>query len=276
MRSLNVPKCCCVRIVVGARIITCLLSWTALKAARSATSVLPNPTSPQIRMSIGCGDSMPSLTRSIASSWSRVSWYGKAPSNCICISLSGLNLKPIARRARGVEVDQLAGELVRGLARAGLEVLPRLAAELAEVDAVGAGRAEVAADLVQLIGREEDLVVAAVEQRQVVAGDAGDGLGVEAVKARDAVVFVDDDVADGEVGEVRDPAARARLGRGAAAGRPHQQPVGDDREFQRRRDEAFAQRLLREEDTGPLAAPRRTRRASRLDAREVVLRALAL
>ncbi len=40
-RSLNVPKCCCTRRVVGTRTATCLPSWTALKAARTAISVLP-------------------------------------------------------------------------------------------------------------------------------------------------------------------------------------------------------------------------------------------
>ena len=39
--------------VVGARIATCLLSATALKAALMAISVLPKPISPQINLSIG-------------------------------------------------------------------------------------------------------------------------------------------------------------------------------------------------------------------------------
>ena len=72
-RSRKVPKCCWARIVVGASIITCLPSEAALTAARSATSVLPKPTSPQTRRSIGCSDSMSPLTASIASIWSAVS-----------------------------------------------------------------------------------------------------------------------------------------------------------------------------------------------------------
>ena len=40
-RSRNVLKCCMARIVVGTRTTTCLPSFTALKAARIATSVLP-------------------------------------------------------------------------------------------------------------------------------------------------------------------------------------------------------------------------------------------
>ncbi len=40
-RSLNVPKCCCTSSVVGTSTATCLPSWTALNAARTAISVLP-------------------------------------------------------------------------------------------------------------------------------------------------------------------------------------------------------------------------------------------
>ena len=40
-RSLMVAKCCWARMVVGARSAACFPSWTALKAARMATSVLP-------------------------------------------------------------------------------------------------------------------------------------------------------------------------------------------------------------------------------------------
>ena len=40
-RWLNVVKCCPASTVVGTRTATCLPSWVALNAARSATSVLP-------------------------------------------------------------------------------------------------------------------------------------------------------------------------------------------------------------------------------------------
>ncbi|NRN88889.1 hypothetical protein IMAU30044_00511 [Lactobacillus helveticus] len=47
--------------VVGTKKATCLLSWIALKAALKATSVLPKPTSPTTRRSIGFGFSISSL-----------------------------------------------------------------------------------------------------------------------------------------------------------------------------------------------------------------------
>ena len=105
-----------------------------------------------------------------------------------------------AALALGVEVEQLAGELLRGAARARLDLVPARAAELGQRRRAAVG-AQVAADLRQLVDRHEDLVVALELEVQVVAGDAGDGLGVEAGEARDAVVLVDDVVAGAQVGE---------------------------------------------------------------------------
>ena len=73
--------------------------------------------------------------------------------------------------------------------------------------------ADVARDLRELVDRQEDLVVALVLEVEVVARDAGDGLGVEAGEARDAVVLVDDDVAGAQVGEA--PQQSATSSRGA-------------------------------------------------------------
>ena len=72
-RSAMFWKCCSASRVVGARIATCLPPVTATKAARSATSVLPKPTSPQISRSIGCGETMSWITAWIAACWSGVS-----------------------------------------------------------------------------------------------------------------------------------------------------------------------------------------------------------
>ena len=41
IRSVNVERCCWASNVVGTRMATCLPSWTALNAARTAISVLP-------------------------------------------------------------------------------------------------------------------------------------------------------------------------------------------------------------------------------------------
>src|SRR6266568_3904236 len=57
-RSRKVRKCCWASTVVGTRTATCLPSITALNAARTASSVLPKPTSPQRRRSMGRESSM--------------------------------------------------------------------------------------------------------------------------------------------------------------------------------------------------------------------------
>jgi hypothetical protein len=87
-RSRKVFQCCSARMVVGTSIATCLPPSIALNAARTATSVLPNPTSPQMRRSMGTGASMSCLTSSTARSWSGVSSKGNDPSSSRCHGLS--------------------------------------------------------------------------------------------------------------------------------------------------------------------------------------------
>ena len=70
---------------------TCLPPMTALNAARMATSVLPKPTSPQIRRSIGLGSSMSTLEAAMAFTWSIVSSNSKLASNSRCHGVSTEN-----------------------------------------------------------------------------------------------------------------------------------------------------------------------------------------
>ena len=116
----------------------------------------------------------------------------------------------LARLALRVERDQLAGELLHRLARARLEQLPRLAAELRERRRLRVG-ADVAGDLADLLVRDVEAVLAAEREEEVVARDAGDGLRLEAEQLADAVVLVDDVVAGAQVGErLRARARRSR------------------------------------------------------------------
>ena len=82
--------------VVGASTATCLPSWIALNAARMATSVLPKPTSPHSRRSIGYGRSMSTLTSSMAVRWSGVSTNGNPSSISACHGVSLPNAWPAA------------------------------------------------------------------------------------------------------------------------------------------------------------------------------------
>ena len=121
----------------------------------------------------------------------------------------GREREAAAVAALGVEVEQLAGELLGGAAGARLHRVPARPAELGERRVLAAG-ADVARDLRELVDRHEDAVGALELEVEVVARDAGDGLRVEAGEAREAVVLVDDDVAGAQVGErAQQPAARA-------------------------------------------------------------------
>ncbi len=128
----------------------------------------------------------------------------------------------LARLPLRVERDQLAGELLHRLARARLEQLPRLAAELRER---GRGRvgADVARHLAELLVRDVEAVLAAEREQEVVARDAGDLLRLEAEQLPDAVVLVHDVVAGAQVGE---RLQRAAAERGSPATRGDGRPGG--------------------------------------------------
>ena len=94
IRLVNVSVCWRARTVVGTTTATCFPSWTALNAARTATSVLPKPTSPQTNRSIGIGFCMSSLIASMVTAWSGVSSNSKLASSSRCQIVSALKAKP--------------------------------------------------------------------------------------------------------------------------------------------------------------------------------------
>ena len=150
-----------------------------------------------------------------------------------------------------VEREQLAGELAHRRARAVLEVVPRLAAELRQRRHGRVG-ADVARDLAELLVRDVEPVVAAEAEEEVVARDARDLLRLEAEQLADAVVLVHDVVAGAQVGErLQRAAADATLARRALA---EDLRVGEQREPEVAPDEAAARGRDREE---------RARRSSR-------------
>ena len=250
-RSRNVFQCCSARIVVGASISTCLPLTATANAARTATSVLPKPTSPQTSRSIGRGASRSSLTASIACSWSGVSRYGNDASSCCEPLVREVVRDALVRLALRVERDQLAGELVHRLARARLEQLPRLAAELRERGRRRVG-ADVARHLAELLVRDVEAVVAAEREQEVVARDAGDLLRLEAEQLADAVVLVHDVVAGAQVGErLQRAAAEAPLARRAAA---EDLVVGQQDEAELAPDEAAPRGRDREAERRPRPA----------------------
>ena len=140
----------------------------------------------------------------------------------------------LAALALGVEVEQLAGQLLGGAAGAGLDRVPAGATQLGQ-RRVAATAPDVAADLGQLVDGHEHPVRAGVLQVQVVPGDVGDRLGVKAGEAGDPVVLVDDDVAGAQVREAAQhpPAIPARGTPGLGGAAAMKQPVvGDHREVE--------------------------------------------
>ena len=115
--------------MVGTSTATCFPSCTALKAARTATSVLPKPTSPHTRRSIGRSASMSAVTSAMARAWSGVSVNPKASSKLPlprCVGSEGVTLhqQPLL-----VQLDQLDGDLVDRGPRLGPGLAPFRAAQ---------------------------------------------------------------------------------------------------------------------------------------------------
>ena len=179
----------------------------------------------------------------------------------------------LARLALRVQLDQVAGELADGLARARLERLPRLAAELRERGRRRVG-ADVARDLAELLVRDVEPVLAAEGEQEIVARDAGDGVRLEPEQPPDAVILVHDVVARAEVGEgLQRPAAEAALARHAAA---EDLVVGQEDEAEVAPDEAAPGRRDGEEELGLLRQLVARLEHARLDPAEEVLGAQRL
>jgi hypothetical protein len=112
-----------------------------------------------------------------------------------------------------VQREELARQLAYRLARAALEVLPRLPAELGQRGRLRVG-ADVAGDLRDLLVRDVQAIVATEGEEEVVARDAGDVLRLEAEELADPVILVSDVVAHPQVCERLERAAEPRIDSG--------------------------------------------------------------
>ena len=204
--------------MVGASTATCLPSWIALNAARIATSVLPKPTSPQTRRSIGYGALHVGLDVV-----DRRALVGRLDERERVLHLA-LPRRVLPERV-ALGVDPLLvehHELLGDLAHRRLDPALGLG-EVAAAEAVQRRRlaADVLAQRVDLVGRDVQLVAALVGDEQVVALDAADRALDHALVLADAVLVVDDVVAGLEVLEVVGALAlaRPRPGGGRGGGR---------------------------------------------------------
>ena len=110
------------------------------------------------------------------------------------------------RLARGVELEQLLGHVAHRLLDAGLGLFPGRAAEPVERGARGAG---VALDQIEPLDRDEELVVAGVAELHELLRLDADLDALQADEHADAVIDVDDEIADLEVAEVGEEGARS-------------------------------------------------------------------
>ncbi len=203
-------KCWRASSVVGTVTATCLPAITARNAARSATSVLPKPTSPQISRSIGRPSARSSKTEVDRRLLVFRLLVGEARRKLVVGAFRRRQHRRALGRPRRGDLHQRRRHVAEALLHARLARLPRHAAELVELD-VGAFRA-VARQKLDVLDRQEDPRALGVGQFEAVVRRAGRGHRLQPVEAGDAVVDVDDEIAFGERGRVGDEVRRAALG----------------------------------------------------------------
>ncbi len=188
---------------------------------------------------------MSALTSSIVTSWSGVSTWAKASSSSRCHGCRGRTRAPWSPCAPS-KPDELGGDLLDVAARPTLGLLPVGATHLVER---GLLAADVAGDLVELVGRDVEAVgrLAALGRRvledEVLARGALHGALHHLDEAADAVLLVHDEVTGAQLEGVdlvaplrRHPAhvlgggARAGGGAGEVGLRDDGEPLGGDEE----------------------------------------------
>ena len=134
--------------------------------------------------------------------------YGNASSNSCCQCVSGAKAWPDDGLARGVELQQLLGHVAHRLLDARLGPLP---GRPAKPSSVRMARAGVLLDQVQPLDGDEELVVAGVAELHelLVLADVQTDL-LQSDERADAVIDVDDEIADLQIAQVREERARLR------------------------------------------------------------------
>ena len=225
---------------MGTSTATCLPSCTALNAARMATSVLPKPTSPQTRRSIGRVGLHVGLH--VVDGLQLVGRLLVREGLLQLVLPRRVGRERVARRVCTRFWYSTTSSWAISAHR-GARPAPWPSAEVAAAEAVQRGRlaAGVVAHRVDLVGRDVELVVALVLEQQVVALDAADGPLDHAAVAADAVLVVHDVVAGLQVVEERRPRrGAAGAGRRWARRRPVRSASASTASLTRGQDEARA------------------------------------
>ena len=129
----KVLKCWRASSVVGTTTATCLPLIAATKAARSATSVLPKPTSPQTSRSIGLPEPRSSSTRVDRGQLVLGLVVGEAGAELVVEAVRDGEPRRLAQQPRGGDLDQLARHLADAVLQPRLAGLPADAAEPVEL-----------------------------------------------------------------------------------------------------------------------------------------------
>ena len=147
----------------------------------------------------------------------------------------------LGHRAPRVELQQLLGHLAQRRTDRFLDALPRRAAEAVQARGARVG-AEVLRDEVEAVDGDVELVVVGVLEQQEVGVLVADAHRAQPEILPDAVIFVDDEVADGEIGE------RGQGGAALVLGPPQRAParaedlrLGQDHQSHRGHREAARQ-----------------------------------
>ena len=195
-------KCWRASSVVGTTTATCLPVMAATKAARSATSVLPKPTSPQISRSIGrpgaeivdhVGDGR-LLVVGLVVGKARRRIRRRRRSRRVSRGAS------CNARAAATLISSPAISRIRFFIRA-LRGCQAVAAEPVELDA-GLFRA-VARQKLDVLDRQEQLVAAGIVDFETIMRRAGGLDGAQADEAADAMIDMDDKIAGGQGSSLR-------------------------------------------------------------------------
>ena len=205
-RSLKVRKCWRASSVVGTTTATWRPARAAMKAARSATSVLPKPTSPQISRSIGVPVDEIVDHRVDRRLLVLGLLVGEARGELVVEPSGGVSAGAWrVARAAATLISASAMSRMRFFIRA-LRACQATPPSLSSCD-VGLLRA-VARQQLDVLDRQVDAVVAGIDDFEAVVRGAGRLDGLEADEAADAVVDVDDEIAFGERGDVGEEVGR--------------------------------------------------------------------
>jgi hypothetical protein len=133
-RSAKVAKCWRASSVVGTTTATWKPSSAAMNAARSATSVLPKPTSPHTSRSMGLPEAEVLQHRGDAGGLVLGLPYGKRATNSSNAPSGGRHDRRLAQQPQRRHLDEVGGDLADALLEAGLARLPGDAAQPIELN----------------------------------------------------------------------------------------------------------------------------------------------